>query len=165
MIGNTKAEKSGRFSFTHLVYRFSAFFVLGKPSAPVLYTYAHYVLYLLREAIQQLFDQITSQVTGYDLLDKQLMLTRRKKERLLFFLEHPNLPIHNNQCEQDIRSFVIIRKISGGTKSYRGDKSLARHLSIIQIAQKQGLKVYQTLHASLTAQRCPAALTANICEM
>ncbi|HUD44694.1 MAG TPA: hypothetical protein VMR41_04085, partial [Patescibacteria group bacterium] len=46
--GSTKAEKSGRFSFTHLVYRFSAFFVPSKTRAPVLYTYAHYVLYLLR---------------------------------------------------------------------------------------------------------------------
>ncbi len=47
-MGITKAEKSGRFSFTHLVYRFSAFFVPSKTCAPVLYTYAHYVLYLLR---------------------------------------------------------------------------------------------------------------------
>lgn len=113
--------------------------------------------------IQQLFDRITSQITGYDLLDKQLRLTRKKKDRLLLFLDHPELPIHNNQCEQDLRSFVIIRRISGGTKSYRGDKSLARHLSIIQTAQKQGLDVYKTLHGLLTGTLTPAVLTANIC--
>lgn len=113
--------------------------------------------------IQALFDQITSQVTGYDLLDKQLKLTMKKKGRLLLFLDHPGLPIHNNQCEQDIRPFVIIRKISGGTKSYRGDKSLARHLSVIQTAQKQGLDVYRTLHGLLTGTLTPAILTANIC--
>lgn len=115
-----------------------------------------------KEEIQQLFDQITSQQTGYDLLDKQLKLTRKKKERLLLFLAHPKLPIHNNQCEQDIRQFVIIRKISGGTKSYRGDKSLVRHLSVIQTAQKQGLDVYQTLNGLLTGQFSPSILTANI---
>lgn len=114
-------------------------------------------------AIQALFDQITSQVTGYVLLDKQLRLTRKKKERLLLFLDYPKLPIHNNQCEHDIRPFVIIRKISGGTKSYKGDKSLARHLSVIQTAQKQGLDVYKTLHGLLTGQLPPRILTANIC--
>jgi len=115
-----------------------------------------------KQEIQLLFDQITSQVTGYDLLDKQLRLTKKKKERLLQFLDHPELPIHNNQCEHDIRPFVIIRKISGGTKSYRGDKSLARHLSVIQTAQKQGLNVYQTLQGLLSGQLSPSVLTANI---
>ena len=112
--------------------------------------------------IQTLFDQITSQVTGYDLLDKQLKLTLRKKVRLLLFLDHPELPIHNNQCEQDLRQFVIIRKISGETKSVRGDRSIERHLSIIQTAQKQGLDVFQTLHGLLTGVLSPAILTANI---
>ncbi len=115
-----------------------------------------------KREIQTVFDQITSQTTGYDLLDKQLKLTKKKKERLLLFLDHPELPIHNNQCEQDIRQFVIIRKISGETKSVRGDRSIERHLSIIQTAQKQRLDVFQTLHDLLTGTLSPAILTANI---
>ncbi|MGI8419850.1 MAG: IS66 family transposase [Candidatus Levyibacteriota bacterium] len=115
-----------------------------------------------KEEIQNLFDQITSQITGYDLLDKQLRLTKKKKERLLLFLDHPELPIHNNQCEQDIRQFVIIRKISGETKSVRGDRSIERHLSVIQTAQKQGRDVFQTLNGLLTGQLSPAILTANV---
>lgn len=116
-----------------------------------------------KQEIQQLFDHLTSQITGYDLPDKQLRLTGKKKDRLLLFLDHPELPIHNNRCEQDIRAFVIIRKISGGTKSFRGDKSLARHLSVIQTAQKQGLNVFQTLHGLPMGTLSPAVLTANIC--
>lgn len=115
-----------------------------------------------KQEIQQLFDHITSQTTGYDLLDKQLRLTRKKKERLLLFLDHPELPIHNNQCEQDIRQFVIIRKISGETKSIRGDRSIERHLSVIQTAQKQGLDVLQTLSGLITGTLTPNILTANI---
>lgn len=115
-----------------------------------------------KKRMQILFDTVTTQTTGYVPVDKQLRLTRAKKERLLFFLDHPDVPIHNNQCEQDLREFVIIRKISGGTKSYRGDKSLARHLSVIQTAQKQGLNVYQTLHGLLTGTLSPEVLTANI---
>jgi Transposase IS66 family len=115
-----------------------------------------------KEQIEQLFEQITNQKTGYNLLDKQLGITRKKRQRLLIFLGHPYLPIHNNQCELDLRSFVIIRKISGGTKSKAGDISIARHLSIILTAQKQGLDVYQTLHGLLIGKLSPSILTANI---
>lgn len=115
-----------------------------------------------RQTIEVSFDQITSQVTGYDLLDKQLKLTRKKRSRLLTFLDYPFLPIHNNQCEQDLREFVIQRKISGETKSVAGDRSLERHLSIIQTAQKQGLNVFAILHGLLTGQLSPKILTVNI---
>ena len=115
-----------------------------------------------RQEIEQRFDAITSQVTGYDLLDKQLKLTRKKKVRLLTFLDFPFLPIHNNQCEIDLREFVIQRKISGETKSVAGDRSLERHLSIIQTARKQGLDIFATLHGLLTGQLSPAILTVNI---
>ena len=115
-----------------------------------------------RKAIEELFDKITSQVTEYDDLNKQLRLTRRKKSRLLLFLDHTELPIHNNQCEQDLRQFVIIRKISGETKSVKGDRSIANHLSVIQTAQKQGLDIFATLHGLLTSQLSPSVLTVNI---
>lgn len=115
-----------------------------------------------RRRIERMFDAITTQTTGYVPLDKQLRITRKKRNRLLTFLDHPYLPIHNNRCEQDLREFVIQRNISRETKSVAGDKSLARHLSIIQTAQKQGLDVFSTLHGLLTGQLTPAILTANI---
>lgn len=112
-----------------------------------------------REAIERLFARITTQETGYADLDKQLRLTKKKREKLLFFLDHPELPIHNNQCEQDLREYVIIRKISGATNSRSGDRSIERHLSVIQTAKKQGLPVFQTLHGLLTGQLSPSILT------
>lgn len=112
-----------------------------------------------RKAIEEMFAAITTQITGYADLDKQLRLTKKKREKLLFFLENPYLPIHNNQCEQDVREAVIMRKISGSTKSLAGDRSIERHLSIIQTAKKQGLPGFQTLHGLLTGQLSPAILT------
>ncbi len=109
-----------------------------------------------------MFDSVTSQTTGYDLLDKHLRLTRKKKQRLLTFLDHPYIPIHNNQCELDLREFVIQRKISGETKSVAGDRSIERHLSVIQTAKKQRLDVFQTLHGLLTGALPPSILTAKI---
>ena len=138
-----------------ILLEWSQFYHLAK-------TYGHDPTEEKRQEIEDLFDRITSQITIYGDLNKQLKLTRRKKEKLLLFLNHPYLPIHNNQCEQDLRQFVIMRKISGETKSTRGDRSLERHLSIIQTAQKQGLDVFATLHGLLTGQLSPAVLTANI---
>src|SRR5579864_3478261 len=112
-----------------------------------------------RTQIQARFMRITKQKTGYDLLDKQLALTRKKKERLLLFLKYPWLPIHNNEAERSLREYVIIRKISGETKSVEGDRSIERHLSVIQTAKKQGLPVFATLHGLLTGQLAPAVLT------
>lgn len=114
-----------------------------------------------KQALEKLFDEITTQTTGYADLDKQLMLSKKKREKLLYFLEHPYLPIQNNQCEQDLREYVIIRKISGVTNSIAGDRSIERHLSVIQTAKKQGLPVFQTLYGLLTGQLSSAVLTAQ----
>ncbi len=114
-----------------------------------------------KNQLRKLFDDITGQTTGYEALDHQLLLTRRKRDRLLLFLKYPFLPIQNNPAESAIRKFVIIRKISGETKSQKGDRSIERHLSILQTAQKQGLDVFQTLHGLLTGQIPPTVLTAQ----
>lgn len=114
-----------------------------------------------KNKLRSTFDTITKQKTGYEALDHQLLLTRRKRDRLLLFLDYPFLPIHNNQCEQDLREAVIIRKISGETKSLAGDRSIERHLSVIQTARKQGLNVFQTLRGLLTGRLSPAILTAK----
>ncbi len=114
-----------------------------------------------KKELKEMFDNITRQKTGYETLDHQLNLTKRKRDRLLLFLDYPFLPIQNNQAEQDIREFVVMRKISGETKSQKGDRSIERHISVIQTARKQGLNVYETLHGLLTGQLSPVVLTAK----
>lgn len=114
-----------------------------------------------RAAIVAQFDIITNQKTGYRELDHRLELTKKKRERLLIFLDHPFVPIHNNQSEQDVRDAVMIRMISRETKSKAGDRSLERHLSIIHTAKKQGLDVFETVHGLLTGQLSPSVLLAK----
>lgn len=113
----------------------------------------------LKEKIINLFDIITSQITGYATLDKQLRLSLKKKDKLLYFLNNPYVPIHNNGSEQDLRQYVTIRKVLGPTRSKAGDESLARHLSVIQTIRKQGLPLFQTLQGLLTGTLSPAILT------
>jgi len=115
-----------------------------------------------KDRIRNLFDEITRQSTGYEQLDRQLALTKKKRKKLLLFLTYPIVPMQNNQAERDIREFVILRKISGETKSLAGDRSIERHLSVIQTARKQGLHIFETLHGLLTANLPLSVLTANI---
>lgn len=124
--------------------------------------YTHNPTQKAKDTIRNLFDKITTQVTEYEQLDNQLALTKKKRKKLLLFLTYPIVPIQNNQAERDVRDFVIMRKISGETKSLAGDRSIERHLSIIQTARKQGLNVYETLHGLLTETLPLSVLTANI---
>jgi len=58
--------------------------------------------------------------TGYNLLDRLLARLHRRKPELLRVLERPEIPLHTNGSENDIRAFVTKRKISGGTMSDAG---------------------------------------------
>lgn len=114
-----------------------------------------------KRELAMLFDAAINQQTGYEKLDQRLCLMGRKPERLLLFLDYPFLPIHNNQSEQSLWEPVIQRKISGETKSTKGDRSIERHLSVIQTARKQGLSIFATLHGLLTGELSPSILTAK----
>lgn len=109
--------------------------------------------------LNQRFAQITKQKVSYEQLTNRLKLTGRKQARLLCFLDHPGIPIENNLAERDLRPAVIIRKLSGGTKSKAGDRSFERHLSIIQTAHKQGLNIFNTIHGLLMGTLDPFVLT------
>lgn len=76
------------------------------------------------------FDRITSLDTGVKLLNDQLKRTRAKKDKLLLFLKYPQLPLHNNLCENDLRERVIKRKISLQNRSLKGVKSWDLMLSL-----------------------------------
>jgi hypothetical protein len=52
----------------------------------------------------------------------------------------------------------MIRVISRETKSTAGDRSLERHLSIIQTAKKQGLNVFDTVYGLLNDTVPPSVL-------
>jgi transposase len=58
---------------------------------------------------------------------------------LFVFLQHPEVPPHNNGAEQAIRGPVTARKISGGTRTAQGSTSKMVLLSVLQTCQLRGL--------------------------
>jgi hypothetical protein len=66
------------------------------------------------------FDRIFTKPTGYPMLDRLLRRLHHQKSSLLRVLERPEIPLHTNGSENDIRALVTNRKISGGTVSEPG---------------------------------------------
>src|SRR5471032_3699046 len=61
-----------------------------------------------------------SRRTGFDILDRLLARLHANKPELLMVLERPEIPLHTNGSENDIRCHVTRRKISAGTRSDPG---------------------------------------------
>ena len=83
--------------------------------------------------------------SGYVDLDKLLARLRRRKAELLRVLERPEIPLHTNASERDLRGFVIKRKISGGTISRDGRQARDSMLGLMKTCQKLGLSFWHYL--------------------
>ena len=97
----------------------------------------------MKENLQNEFDAIFGQVTGYDELDRRLQLTLSKKNDLLTVLEYPATPLHNNLSENGVREIVMKRKISGGVKSDAGVTAWENNMSILATCKKLGVSYYE----------------------
>src|SRR5262249_57147252 len=64
---------------------------------------------------------------------------------LLRVLEHPEVPLHNNGLESDIREYVKRRKISGGTRSEAGRRCRDTFASLKKTCRKLGLRFWDYL--------------------
>jgi hypothetical protein len=64
---------------------------------------------------------------------------------LLRVLERPELPLHNNAMESDIREFVKRRKISGGTRNDAGRRCRDTFASLKKTCRKLGVSFWQYL--------------------
>jgi len=72
------------------------------------------------KALRARFDRIFKRRTDYVTLDRLLARLHRRKHELLCVLQHPEIPLHTNGSENDIRACVTKRKVSGGTMSTAG---------------------------------------------
>jgi hypothetical protein len=78
-------------------------------------------------------------------LDELLLRTKANKNRLLLFLKYPQLPLHNNRAEIDIRERVIKRKISLQNRSLKGMKAWDLMLSLASTCRKLELSFWKYL--------------------
>jgi hypothetical protein len=76
-------------------------------------------------------------------LDEQLLRTRDNKKSLLLFLKYPQLPLHNNQAEIDIRERVVKRKITLQNRPLDGMKAWDLMLSLASTCRKIDLSFWR----------------------
>jgi hypothetical protein len=85
------------------------------------------------------FDALCEQRTGYPSINNVLKEMRDHKADLLRVLERPEVPLHNNAEESDIREYVKTRKISGGTRSDEGRRCRDTFISLKKTCRKLGV--------------------------
>jgi hypothetical protein len=78
-------------------------------------------------------------------LDLAWRRLHRNRDELLLVLKRPEVPLHTNGSERDIREPVIRKKISGGTRSDLGRQCRDTFLSLKKTCRKLGLSFWHYL--------------------
>ncbi len=63
---------------------------------------------------------------------------RHRQGMLFTFVRKPGVPWHNNAAENAIRQGVLIRKVSGGRRTWAGARVLERLLTVYRTCRKRG---------------------------
>jgi transposase len=109
------------------------------------------------EKIYAWLEALAPQVPPSMLLGKAVHYALKQKSKLVMFLEHGDLPIHNNRAENAIRPFCLGRKAWLFADTQAGAKASASLYSLVESARANGIEP----HAYLTYifDRLPLATT------
>lgn len=84
-----------------------------------------------------------------DRLSKRL---KKHQANLTTFLHHKKVDGTNNAAERAIRPAVVMRKITGGSRSSSGAKAWAILASVMRTAEQQGRDVFETIKTLMRAE-------------
>ncbi|MGH2508328.1 MAG: IS66 family transposase [Rhabdochlamydiaceae bacterium] len=73
-----------------------------------------------KEEVHKLYDQLVEMKSISPGINEVIASFIKYRDEMLKALDHPSLPLHNNDSERDIRGMVKRRNISGSTKSEAG---------------------------------------------
>jgi hypothetical protein len=103
-----------------------------------------------RLTLRARFDRIFRRRTGFVTLDRLLARLWANKAELLMVLERPEIPLHTNGSENDIRCQVTRRKVSAGTRSDAGRDSRDAFLGLAKTCAKHGVAFWDYLGSRLS---------------
>ena len=125
-------------------------------------------------ALTARFEALCSQSTAYPNINQVLKDMRGHQADLLRVLSRPEVPLHNNAAESDIRDYVKKRKISGSTRSDDGRRCRDTFASLKKTCRKLGIGFWDYLRdrvrglgqiphlANLIRQRAAEASARNV---
>ena len=111
--------------------------------------YARSPTLVAKAELETRFDAIFTSKTGFVMLDRQLKRHHANKTDLLTVLDRPDVPLHTNGSENDIRTHVTRRKVSGGTHSDAGRDCRDAFLGLMKTCAKQAIRFWDYLGARL----------------
>jgi hypothetical protein len=74
-------------------------------------------------------------------------------EAIFQVLSHPELPLTNNEAERALRHWVILRKLSLGTRTPVGSRVVALLASVIDTCRQRGHTPWRTLERAIADRR------------
>ena len=98
-----------------------------------------------RRELERRFDGLFTTKTGFVTLDRLLERLHANKAELLRVLDHPDIPLHTNGSENDIRCQVTRRKVSGTTRSDSGRDCRDTFLGLMKTCRKLGVSFWDYL--------------------
>jgi hypothetical protein len=107
-----------------------------------------------RTELRARFDRIFMRRTGFATLDRLLMRLHANKAELLLVLDRPEIALHTNGSENDIRCQVTKRKVSGGTRSDLGRDCRDAFLGLAKTCAKLHISFWDYLGSRLAVQGC-----------
>jgi hypothetical protein len=102
-----------------------------------------------RVVLRARFDRIFRRRTGFVTLDRLLARLQANKAELLMVLQRPEIPLHTNGSENDIRCQVTRRKVSAGTRSDGGRDCRNAFLGLAKTCAKHGVAFWDYLGSRL----------------
>ena len=107
--------------------------------------------------LRQEFADLVARRTGYAALDERIAKTQANGAKLLLVLDHPDIPLHNNDMELAARRRVRKRDVSFGPQSRLGARAWDSFQTIIATAAKLGVRLYDyILQRRLAPERTPS---------
>jgi regulator of replication initiation timing len=92
------------------------------------------------------FDELFSTRTGYVGLDRRIEMTQDKKKALLAVLRHPEIPLHNNPAEIEVRRRVRKRDVSFGPRTEDGKRAWDTFATLTATTKKLGVSFYHYIY-------------------
>ena len=99
-----------------------------------------------KAGLEERFDEIFATHTCSEVLNAALRRVAKNRKELLLVLERPDIPLHNNLSERDIREYVKKRKISGGTRSDAGRRCRDTFTSLKKTCRKLEISFWAYLY-------------------
>ncbi|MGB9499118.1 MAG: transposase [Dissulfuribacterales bacterium] len=102
-----------------------------------------------KQRLNARFDEIFTAKTCFATLNQALSRLYKNKAELLLVLDRPDIPLHNNLSENDIREYVKRRKVSGSSRSLPGRRCRDTFTSLKKTCRKHGISFWNYLQDRL----------------